>query len=471
MVAELFIAGRFEPSTLHAELRAPWDHALIDTVAIADDDAIERAIQRAHDAHKPLRSLATHARRALLAAIADGLRAQRETFAALIAREAGKPITLARAEVSRAEGTFRLASEECARLGGDVLALDASAASEGAVGAWTRVSSGPLLAITPFNFPLNLVAHKLAPAFALAMPVVLKPAPQTPLTALELARLVADCGAPEGLLSVVPTTNERAARMVEDPRFSAVSFTGSAAVGWAIKARAGRKRVLLELGGNASAIVAGDVDPLSVIDKILGPAFAYAGQVCIKTQRVFVARTQYARFVEALVERTRALSVQDPMDPSALVGPLIDQRSCERVRRWIDEAVDKGATIACGAQTIDNRFDPAVILDAPEGTSLVDEELFGPALTVHPYDVLSEATDSVERGRYGLQCALFTHDTRTIRAAFDALSVGALIVNEGSNFRVDSMPYGGVKDSGLGREGVRFAIDEFSDKKLLVVRG
>ncbi len=470
MTAELFVAGRFEASNVTAEVRAPWDDALIDAVAIAEDAQIERAISTANSAVKSLRSWPTHARRATLSAVADALRDQREALATLIAREAAKPITLARAEVSRAETTFRLASEECARLGGDALALDSAPAVEGVVGAWTRVSAGALLAITPFNFPLNLVAHKLAPAFALAMPVVLKPAPQTPLTALALARIVARSGAPEALLSVLPTTNERAAKMVEDERFAAVSFTGSASVGWAIKARSGRKRVLLELGGNAAAIVADDVDPLSVLDKIVAPAFAYAGQVCIKTQRVFVPRTRFQAFTDALTERTRAIGVGDPMIPQTLAGPLIDRRSCERVRSWLDEAEAKGAKITTGGRAQANRMTPAVVTDAPEGTRLVDEELFGPVVTVHAYDAIDEALEAVERGRYGLQCALFTHDVRTIRSAFTQLTVGALIVNEGSNFRVDSMPYGGVKDSGLGREGVRFAIDELADKKLLVLR-
>ncbi|MFO0561043.1 MAG: aldehyde dehydrogenase family protein [Polyangiales bacterium] len=470
MVAELFVAGRFERTPLTAEIRAPWDHSLIAEVSLAHEHTVERAIEHARNAVAPLRSMPTHARRALLAAIADGLREKSETFATLIAREAAKPIALARAEVRRAESTFRLASEECARLGGEALALDLNPGLDGLVGAWTRVGSGALLAITPFNFPLNLVAHKLAPAFALAMPVVLKPAPQTPLTALALASLVAEAGAPAGLLSVIPTSNELAARMVEDERFAAVSFTGSAQVGWAIKSRAGKKRALLELGGNAAAIVAPDADALAAIERIFSPAFAYAGQVCIKTQRVFVPRTQYQAFVDAIVARTRALEVRDPLDEAALMGPLIDRRAAERVRSWIDEAVAKGASLLCGGALTDNRLTPAIVIDAAEGTQLVDEELFGPALIVHGYDDLSHAIASIERGRYGLQTALFTNDTRTIRRCFHELTTGALIVNEGTNFRVDSMPYGGVKDSGLGREGVRFAIDELSDKKLLVVR-
>jgi acyl-CoA reductase-like NAD-dependent aldehyde dehydrogenase len=470
MPAQIYVAGEFLSSSTHQSVRAPWDDALLDDVCLADDAQLERAIDSAHRAVRPLRQSATHQRRQWLNAIADGLASQREDFATLIAREAAKPIALARAEVTRAETTFRLASEECARLGGEALALDATPALDGAVGAWTRVSSGALLAITPFNFPLNLVAHKLAPAFALAMPVVLKPAPQTPLTALMLARLVQQSGAPEALLSVVPTTVERAAKMVEDPRFSALSFTGSATVGWTLKSLAGKKRVLLELGGNAAAILAPDTDPLRWISKLVSGGYAYAGQVCIKTQRVFVPRASLQRFVEGFSASAAEVRVSDPLDPTALCGPMIDQRACDRVQSWLREAVSRGATVACGAVAERNRLSPTLVLDAPEGTRLVDEEVFGPVVTVHPYDTLEDATDAIERGRYGLQCALFTDDLRAIRQVFSSLSVGALIVNESTTMRVDSMPYGGVKDSGLGREGVRFAVDELADTKLLVVR-
>lgn len=470
MVAPLFIAGRPREGAKRVAVRAPWDQSVVDEVTLADEALIEEAVARAHAAVKPLRKWPTHERKRALSAIADGLRDDRERLATQLAREAGKPITYARAEVSRAESTFRIASEECSRLGGDVMALDASAAFEGAVGAWTRVSSGALLAITPFNFPLNLVAHKLAPAFALAMPVVLKPAPQTPLSAIALAEICARAGLPDAMLSVLCTSNEQAAKLVADERFSAVSFTGSASVGWGIKASAGKKRTTLELGGNAAAIVAPDTDPLSVLDKIITPAFAYAGQVCIKTQRVFVQRAQLERFAQAAEARTRALSASDPLEDATIAGPVIDLRSAQRILQWIEEARAQGASVRCGGTAEQTRVAPTLVTGAREGCKLVDEEVFGPVLTVHSYDAIDDAIDEVERSRYGLQCALFTQDLRVVRAAFEALTVGALVVNEATTFRVDAMPYGGVKDSGLGREGVRFAIDELSDKKLLVVR-
>jgi acyl-CoA reductase-like NAD-dependent aldehyde dehydrogenase len=469
-IEPLYLAGDFTRSDAHQIVRAPWDDRPLGAVSLAQGSHVERAIDCAHGGVPSLRASATHARRAWLTAIADALRAERSSLAELIADEAGKPLPLALAEVTRAEGTFRLAADECARLGGEVLALDMSPATDGVIGAWTRVASGALLAITPFNFPLNLVAHKLAPAFALGMPVVLKPAPQTPRTALALARIVQGSGAPGPLLSVLPAPVELAARMVEDSRFSALSFTGSASVGWALKSRAGRKRTLLELGGTATTLIAPDADPLRAIDKITQGAFAYAGQVCIKTQRVFVPRARWDAAREALCAAAQGVTVRDPRDPSGLCGPLIDEASAVRVRRWIDEAVARGAELACGGDRTRNQVSPAVVIDAPEGCALHDEEIFGPVLTLHGYDTLDEAIARVERGRYGLQCALFSEHLPTIREVFARLTVGALIVNDSTTLRVDSMPYGGVKDSGLGREGVRFAIDELSDKKLLVLR-
>jgi glyceraldehyde-3-phosphate dehydrogenase (NADP+) len=406
-------------------------------------------------------------RRALLTAVSNGLAQSRESFASLIAREAGKPIVYARAEVDRAVVTFALAADECNRLGGDAMHLEAGAASEGTVGAWTRVAAGPVLAITPFNFPLNLVAHKLAPAFALGAPVILKPAPQTPLTALALARLVHASGAPAGLLSVVPTSNALAERMVRDVRPAVVSFTGSAAVGWKLKGIAGKKRVLLELGGNAAVMIEPDADVESVTTKLVPAAFGYAGQVCIKTQRVFAHTAVYDAVREALVRKTRALEVRDPMDASAVCSAMIDVRAAERVEQWM---LDAGGMCLAGGAREGNRLVPAVVENAREGTQLVDEEVFGPVVTLHRYDAIDEAVDTLERGTYGLQAGLFTHDIRTVRRVFGALRVGALVVNDTTQFRVDAMPYGGVKDSGLGREGVRFALDEMSEKKLLVIR-
>ena len=469
-MAFIRLAGARVETAESVPICSPWDGHEVDRCGLADDAQLEHAVSTAHAAWRSLAGMPSHRRRDLLERISRSVAARREDFAQLIAREAGKPIVLARAEVDRAARTFALGAEEATRLGGDAMSLDLGPAADGVSGAWTRASPGPILAITPFNFPLNLVAHKLAPAFALGAPTVLKPAPQAPLTALALADVVRDAGAPEALLSVVPTTVERAQRLARDPRFAVLSFTGSARVGWMLREHAGRMRVLLELGGNAAVIVEPDADVERALDRLVPAAYGYAGQVCIKAQRIYVQRTLFERVRDALVARTASVRVLDPMLGETLCGPVIDAAAGERIRAWIDVACRRGARRLVGGGGSGNRIEPCVVTDAPEGTQLVDEEVFGPVVTMHPYDTLDEALGSVERGRYGLQASLFTHDVRAITKVFGALRVGALVVNDAPTFRVDSMPYGGVKDSGVGREGVRFAIDEMAEKKLLVVR-
>lgn len=466
----LFLAGDFVSTRESKPVINPWDFSEIAQVCQADESAVEKAIATANQAAKQLRLSTVHSRRLWLSHIANSIESEAEALATLISQEAGKPLVMAYGEVARAAETFRLGSEECLRLGGDVMHLEQTMAHAGTVGGWTRVSSGVLLAITPFNFPLNLVAHKLSPAFALGMPVVLKPAPQTPLTALKLAEIISNAGAPRGLLSVLPTSNALAQRMVQDPRFAALSFTGSAKVGWNLKEIAGKKRVMLELGGNASVVLAPDAAMEKAIPSIINAAFAYAGQVCIKAQQVFVHRSMYERFLSTLLAQVKTLRASDPMINSTLCGPLIDTAAANRVRSWVEQATSQGAQILCGMTGESNRIDPALVIGARRGMTLVDEEIFGPVLLVHAYDSLAECFDEIDSGRYGLQCSLFTDSVPTIRQAYAALSVGALIVNDATAFRVDAMPYGGTKDSGLGREGVRFAIDELAEKKLLVMR-
>jgi glyceraldehyde-3-phosphate dehydrogenase (NADP+) len=467
---KLFLAGHWTETAEHTAVINPWDLSVIGDAPSADALVIEQAIATAASAVAMLRSTPTHQRRQWLERIAQLLTRDLTSIALLIAREAGKPIAFAETEVRRAIQTFTLGAEECTRLGGEVQHLDVSAALEHTVAAWTRVSSGVLLAITPFNFPLNLVAHKLAPAFALGMPVILKPAPQTPLTALRLAQIVEEAQVPGPMLSVLPTTNTLAQAMVQDPRINALSFTGSADVGWKLKSLADKKRVLLELGGNASVVLAPDADLTRVLVPLVTAAFAYAGQVCIKSQRVYVHRAMMPALMTALVERVSVLRASDPLERETLCGPMIDLAAADRVRRWVRDAVAQGAQIHCGMSGKHNRVDPAVVSNARPGMTLVDQELFGPVLTVHPYDSLADCFAEIEAGRYGLQCSLFTDSMKHVREAFATLSVGALIVNDTTSLRVDSMPYGGVKDSGLGREGVAFAIDELAEKKLLVLR-
>lgn len=473
-MAIVFIAGEARETTSSVDLRAPWDGAHLGSVGQADEALADEALRRATEAFAITARLPSRVRRDLLHAIARGVATQSEALARTICEEAGKPITQARAEVARAVLTFTLGAEEATRITGEALPLDHAAATDGALAMSLRVPAGVVVAITPFNFPLNLVAHKLAPAFAVGAPVVLKPAPQTPLTALALAAIVREAcdavGAPRAMLSVIPCPVQVAERLVTDPRPAVISFTGSAAVGWSLRAKAGRKKVLLELGGNAAAIVHADADLDHALSRIVPGAYAYAGQVCIKVQRVFVHADVAARFTESLAQRTAETAVHDPLDERTLCGPLIDARSSERVRAWLDEAIEMGARVRVGGARSGNRLTPALVEDAWPGMRVVDEEVFGPVLTVHPYADLDVAIAQVNSGRYGLQAGIFTRDLDAITRAFRGLDVGGLIVGDAPTFRADAMPYGGVKDSGFGREGVRYAIEEFTERRVLVLR-
>jgi acyl-CoA reductase-like NAD-dependent aldehyde dehydrogenase len=350
--------------------------------------------------------------------------------------------------------------------------LDVTPASRGYSGSWVRVPAGPVLAISPFNFPLNLVAHKLAPALACGCPVVLKPPPQAPLTSLLLAGCIRDAGAPDDAVQVLPCDLAVAEGLVRDDRFATLSFTGSAKVGWHLKSVAGKKRVLLELGGNAAVLVHDDAPVDWACGRVVTGAFGYAGQVCIKVQRLYVQRSIADAFMETLVERSRAVEPLPPLDPKALCGPMIDEGNARRVQSWVDEATAAGARLLCGGRREGNRVWPTVLaLDGDgRGLKVVDEEVFGPVLTVHRYDTWSDALAMADGGRYGLQAGVFTDSRTRVAEAFASLHVGGLVVNDVPTFRVDSMPYGGTRDSGLGREGVRFAIEEMTERKLLVVR-
>lgn len=475
MDAPISLAGHPLDSALHAEVRAPWDGALLGRASLADEATAAEAARLAAEAFPVTSRLPGYQRSALCSAVSRALEARREEFAGLIAREVAKPIALALAEVDRAVQTFRLGAEEATRVSGEMLPLDQTPAGA-TVGAVTRrVAIAPVLAITPFNFPINLVAHKLAPAFAVGAPVVLKPAPQAPLTAALLARVVAEAcegaGLPGAMLSVVPCEVAVAETLVRDPRLGVLSFTGSAPVGWHLRSIAPRKRAVLELGGNAALIVAADADLDRALERAIAGAYGYAGQVCIKAQRLFLHESIAEEFTRRLCERVASLEVLDPLDPKALCSALIDRRAADRVGRWIDEAVAGGARVLVGGARDGSRIAPAVIADAAPGMKLCDEELFGPALTIHPWRDADAMIDAVNASRHGLQAGLFTRDITLVSKAFQRLEVGAVVLDDGPTFRVDAMPYGGVKDSGQGREGVRSAVAEMTDLRMLVWRG
>jgi acyl-CoA reductase-like NAD-dependent aldehyde dehydrogenase len=468
----LTIASRPRDDAATTEVRDRWTGEVIARVGVASAAHADEAAAACASAFDRTRAMKSYERRDLLRRVAQGIATAGDRLATLIAREAGKPITHARAEVARAVSTFELGAEEATRMGGEVMPLDITPASGAYSGQWVRVPAGPVMAIAPFNFPLNLVAHKIAPALACGCPVVLKPPPQAPLTSLALLDILREAGMPEDAVQVVPSDNAVAEQLVRDPRFATLSFTGSAKVGWYLKSVAGKKRVILELGGNAAALVHDDAKAAWAAERIIAGAFAYAGQVCIKVQRVYVHRAIEAAFVADLTARTRALAPMSPLDDTALLGPMIDEANAERVDAWVSEAEAAGARALVRGKREGARLGPTLLAIDGAGTGLkvVEEEVFGPVLTVHGYDTWDEALRMADGTRYGLQAGVFTDSSARIREAFARLHVGGLIVNDTPTFRVDAMPYGGTKDSGFGREGVRFAMEEMTETKLLVVR-
>ncbi len=470
--ARLFVASRFHDEAPTHPVVDPWTGEKLAAVGLADRDRAMAAVGASVAAFERLGGLAAYERRDILRAIVGALGARREHFAGLIARECGKPITQATAEVSRALMTFELAAEEATRIGGEVMPLDLGPGSKQTSGHWVRVAAGPVIGIAPFNFPLNLVAHKVAPALACGASIVLKPPPQAPLTSLALAAIVREaCPVPDAL-QVVPCEVDVAEALVRDDRFATLSFTGSAKVGWHLKSIAGKKRVLLELGGNAAVIVHADADVGRAAEKIVAGAFGYAGQVCIKVQRVYAHRDIAQALTERIVSLTRAIAPASTLEPKTVMGSLIDEPNARRVEAWVEEAVQAGARVLTRVHREGNRLDPIVLAidGAGSGLKVVDEEVFGPVLTLHTYGTWDEALRMADATRYGLQAGVFTDSHARIQEAFARLHVGALIVNDVPTFRVDSMPYGGTRDSGMGREGVRFAIEEMTERKLLVLR-
>ncbi len=464
--------GKWIASDEKVPILSPFDGKEVGSVYRATRAQVEEAISGSVSGAEPMKRLSAGERQRILRVTAEGVRNGREMFARLIAQEAGKPIKAARVEVDRAVHTFSLAAEEAMRLEDEVLALDIPSNVPGGdrrQGVVRRFPAGPVAAITPFNFPLNLVAHKLAPAIACGCPVVLKPAPQTPLTSLALARLLQEAGLPPGGLQVLPLRNEDAAPLVEDDRLKVLSFTGSATVGWQLKAKAGKKRVLLELGGNAAMIVHGDADVALATTRAAAGGFVYAGQSCISVQRIFVQRNVFPQFLEQLVEKVRALRSGDPLGEETDVGPLIRESDAVRVEQWVREAVAEGAKVICGGTRRGSMVEPTVLTETKPGQKVNREEIFGPVVTVEAYDRFDSALEMVNDSRYGLQAGVFTVDEGRIQQAFDRLEVGGVIVNDAPTFRADSMPYGGVKDSGLGREGVRYAMEEMTERKILVM--
>jgi acyl-CoA reductase-like NAD-dependent aldehyde dehydrogenase len=455
------------------EVRSPWDQGLVGRVTVATRADARQAVNHAVASMRRTRALPRWKRREILEDVAAALIEQKERFAQLIVAEAGKPVRLARAEVDRAVLTFKTAAEEAARLGGESIPLDLTEGNENRWGLVQRFPVGPVLAITPFNFPLNLVAHKAAPALAAGCPLIIKPAPQTPFTALALGEVILKAGWPQEALAILPLSNADTAWLAEkEDRIKLVSFTGTSKVGWEIKAHSGRKRVLLELGGNAALIVHSDWPDLDeAAFRTAHAAFGYAGQSCISVQRVFVHRSVFQTFLWKVVECTAKLISGDPSDEATEVGPMVRPAEAERVEAWIKEAVEAGAKLISGGERHGSVITPAILTATKPGMKVRDEELFGPVVAIEPYEDFEQALADVNHSRYGLQAGLLTRDAGRILTAYRELEVGALIVGDTPSWRLDPMPYGGVKESGLGREGLRSAIEEMTEPRMLVMAG
>ncbi|MCC7360951.1 MAG: aldehyde dehydrogenase family protein [Anaerolineales bacterium] len=463
----LLIEGDWRRTGQVQEVRSPYDDQLVALAHLAGPGEMEAAIAGAVRGFAVTRRLPAWRRAEVLAKVSAGLRERREEFARTIALEAGKPLRTARLEVDRAIFTFQVASEETKRIYGEIVPLDWLPGLEGRSAQVHRVPLGPIAGITPFNFPLNLVAHKVAPALAAGNAIIIRPAPQTPMSALKLGELVLEAGWPAAGLAVVPSTPAEAAPLVEDERLRMLTFTGSPGVGWSLKARAGRKRVTLELGGNAGVIIHHDVDLAYAAERVAWGGFSYAGQSCISVQRVYLHAAIEAAFREQFLPRVQALKAGDPLDEATDIGPLINLAAAERLEAWVQAARATGAQVLTGGERSGRLWQPTVLANVQPDMAVACREVFAPLLGLFNYTDASAAIRAVDDSEFGLQAGLFTNDWNLIQEAFDGLEVGGLMINDVPTFRVDHMPYGGVKQSGEGREGVRYAIEEMTTLKLL----
>jgi acyl-CoA reductase-like NAD-dependent aldehyde dehydrogenase len=461
--------GEWHTDSERIDVHAPGTGELVGSTHRANAIHVEQAIRGAGQAFEVTRHLGGFERQGILRNIAHRMERHKEELARIVALEAGKPIKTARVEVERGAFTFAIAAEEAVRMGGEYLPLDWQASAAGRWGIVRRFPLGPIVAITPFNFPVNLVAHKLAPAIAAGCSIVLKPAPQTPLSSLKLAQIIQEAGWPAGGLNVLPLSNEDAGKLVSDDRLKLLSFTGSTAVGWVLKQKAGKKKVILELGGNAGVLICADANLEYAAERCVLGGYTYAGQTCISVQRILVEDRAFDKFTSALVHRVQKLRVGDVLDEHTDVGPLIHEDAARRVVHWIEEAVEGGAKLLCGGERQGASITPAVLTHTKPEMRVNCLEVFGPVVTVEKFHDFPDALATLNRSDFGLQAGLFTRDFARITKAFELLEVGGLMVGEVPSWRIDHMPYGGVKDSGLGREGLRYAMEEMTEPKLLAI--
>jgi len=466
----LYVANRPETPNQNLEVIDKFTGAVAARTPLADPELIDRAIAAAVAAEEPCRKLPSYARQQILEHCIRRFEERFEELALALCVEAGKPIRDARGEVTRLIDTFRIAAEESVRIYGEVMPLDISPRARNYRGMWRRVPIGACSFISPFNFPLNLTAHKVAPAIAAGCPFVLKPASATPIGALIIGEILAETDLPEGSFSVLPATRSGADKFTTDDRLKLLSFTGSPAVGWDLKARAGKKKVVLELGGNAAVIVDEDADIDDAASRIIFGAYYQSGQSCISVQRILVHESVYDRFKQKLAAQVSELETGDPKNESTFIGPMISVKEAERVESWIQAAQNAGASLLAGGKREGAMLEATLLEDVPTDQALCKDEVFGPVAVLSRFSDFDQALESVNQSAFGLQAGIFTRDIYKAHQAWDSLDVGGVVIGDVPSFRVDHMPYGGVKDSGLGREGIRFAIEDMTEIRLLVLR-
>jgi acyl-CoA reductase-like NAD-dependent aldehyde dehydrogenase len=473
MLAETYpyyLANRPEQPNTDLEVTDKYRGEVATRVALADPQAIDRAIAAAVEAAEPMRKLRPFERQDILYHCVRRFQERFEQLAEALCIEAGKPIKDARGEVTRLIETFRIAAEESVRMGGEVMNLEISPRSKGYRGQFRRVPIGPCSFISPFNFPLNLAAHKIAPALAVGCPFVLKPASMTPIGALVIGEILAETDLPRGAFSILPCRRDGADLFTEDERLKLLSFTGSPEVGWKLKSKAGKKKVVLELGGNAACVVDRDADLEDAVKRIVFGAFYQSGQSCIGVQRILAHEAIYDELKGKLVEQTRALKSGDPKDESVFIGPMISEKEAERLDGWIQSAVKAGGTLLCGGERSGAMLEATLLEDVPRDQPICADEAFGPVAVLSRFSDFSAALAEVNDSVFGLQTGIFTRDLYHMLQAWDELEVGGVIIGDVPSWRVDHMPYGGVKESGLGREGIRFAMEDMTEIRNLVIR-
>jgi len=465
---KLYLAGKFVTTNTELEVHNPYKERAFAKTYLAGKQELETAIEAAQKVEKTMRDLPSFERYEILMQIAQGLKDNLDEIAQILSAESGKPMRYAKGEIMRSIQTFTVAAEEAKRLPGEVISLDWTPAGKGKQGVVRYFPVGLVAGISPFNFPMNLAVHKIAPAIAAGCPIILKPSTNTPLSTLTLAKIIDKTSLPKGAVSILPMSRAEGNQLVTDDRFKLLSFTGSPHVGWMMKAQAGRKKVVLELGGNAGMVVTKSADLNLAVEKALIGGFAYSGQVCIHAQRIYVAKEIFDEFAEKFVTKVKNLKIGNPADDSTEISAMIDLNNAKRIESWVNEAINDGAKVLCGGNRKGTFYEATVLSDTKPKMKVCALEVFGPVVTLEPFDSFEEVIAEVNESEFGLQAGVFTNRIDEMDYAFTNLEVGGVIINDSPIFRVDHMPYGGVKDSGLGREGLKYAIQDMMEARILV---